>query len=216
MRKNGDTTTYREGLKVKIMETAMPLFKSLGVKAVKMDDIATELGISKRTLYEIYSNKEDLLYECVKHDRDIMRQEMAEYSKKAENEMDIITYFIRIRLKDLETVNPCFFIEMHKYSKILDFIQKDNEKHWAESAAFMKSGVKHGFFKNDLNYNIVHEIEEATMDYVMRTKMYEKYPLKEILRTFIIIYLQGCCTDKGMKYLEDLLNDENLQIDTAG
>lgn len=216
MRKNGDTTAYRESLKVKIMETAMPLFKKLGVRAVKMDDIATELGISKRTLYEIYSNKEDLLYECVKHDRNIMRLEMAEYSKKAENEMDIITYFIRIRLKDLETVNPCFFIEMRKYSKILDFIQKDNDNHWAESAAFMKSGVEHGFFKNDLNYNIVHEIEEATMDYVMRTRMYEKYPLKEILRTFIIIYLRGCCTEKGMKYLEDLLNDENIQTDTAG
>lgn len=213
MRKNVETTAYREGLKTKIMEYAMPLFKRYGVKAVKMDDIATDLGISKRTLYEIYSNKEDLLYECVKHDRDRMRLEMSEYSTKAENEMDVITYFIRTRLKDFGTLNPRFFIEMNKYASILDFLQKDNDKHWAESGAFMKSGVEHGFFKNDLNYDIVHEIEEATMDYVMKTRMYERYPLKEIFRTFVIMYLRGCCTEKGIKYLEDLLDDESWQTE---
>ena len=61
MRKTGNTTAYREGLRQKILDTAMGLFKQKGIKAVRMDDIATEIAISKRTLYEIYSNKEDLL-----------------------------------------------------------------------------------------------------------------------------------------------------------
>lgn len=72
MRKTGNITVYRENLKTRILETSMQLFKQKGIRAVKMDDIATEMGISKRTLYEIYSNKEDLLYECVKHDSEKM------------------------------------------------------------------------------------------------------------------------------------------------
>lgn len=215
MRKNGDTTAYRENLKVKIVETAIPLFKQLGIKAVKMDDIATELGISKRTLYEICSDKEELLYECVKHAHAVIHKQLSEYSKTTDNEMDIISYILRVRLKDIEKVNPLYFIEMHKYSKILSFIQKDKEKHKAESSAFLRRGVEHGFFRNDLDYDIVNEIQEATMDYVMRTRMYNKYPLKDIFRTLMIIYMRGCCTDKGLKYLENVMKDENGMISAS-
>jgi len=207
MRKNVDMNAYRETLKAKIMETAMPLFKKNGVKAVKMDDIATELGISKRTLYEIYNNKEDLLYECIKKDRNEMHKQLEEYSLKAENEMDIIAYFLRVRFKDFGSVHPGFFIEMHKYTKIMDFLQKDRDKHWHDADHFMKSGIEHGFFKDDLNYDIVHEMEDAMMDYLMNTRMYDRYPLGEILRTFVIVYLRGCCTEKGLKYLEYVLKN---------
>jgi AcrR family transcriptional regulator len=59
-------TLYRKGLKEKILQTSMQMFKVHGIKAVKMDDIATRLSISKRTLYEIYANKEDLLLEGIR------------------------------------------------------------------------------------------------------------------------------------------------------
>ena len=56
-------TIYRKELKGKILKTAMEQFLLHGIKKIKMDDIAKLLGISKRTLYEIYQDKEQLLYE---------------------------------------------------------------------------------------------------------------------------------------------------------
>lgn len=208
MRKTGNTTAYRESLKLRILSTAMPLFKSKGVKAVKMDDIATEMTISKRTLYEIYSNKEDLLYECVRYDSEKMVRQIAEYAKSVDNEMDVIAYYLKVRLKDLGSINPCFFTEMHKYTRIIDFLQKNNERQRSDSYQFIQKGIEHGFFRDDLNYDIVHKIGDAAMNYVMRSKMYQKYSLKEIFRTFIVIYMRGCCTEKGLKYLEEFI-DEN-------
>ena len=55
-------STYKEGLKEKILSTAMAAFYKNGIRAVKMNDIANALSISKRTLYELYKNKEDLLF----------------------------------------------------------------------------------------------------------------------------------------------------------
>ena len=55
-------STYKEALKDKILTTAMTAFARNGIRAVKMDDIANALSISKRTLYEVYRNKEDLLF----------------------------------------------------------------------------------------------------------------------------------------------------------
>lgn len=66
MYKNSSQTNYRQQLREKILQTSMAEFMSKGIRAVKMDDIAASLGISKRTLYEIYSNKEELLLEGVK------------------------------------------------------------------------------------------------------------------------------------------------------
>ena len=56
---------YRQELRSRIVEAATQMFHKHGIKMVKMDDIATSLTISKRTLYEIYDNKEDLVYEVV-------------------------------------------------------------------------------------------------------------------------------------------------------
>lgn len=54
-------TEYRKHLKERILTVAMQAFKQHGIRNVRMDDIATTLAISKRTIYETYSNKEELL-----------------------------------------------------------------------------------------------------------------------------------------------------------
>lgn len=210
MRKTGNITVYRENLKTRILETSMQLFKQKGIRAVKMDDIATEMGISKRTLYEIYSNKEDLLYECVKHDSEKMTKQLQEHAEKTDNEMDVIAFFLKAKLRDLGTINPRFFLETQKYSKIVAFLQEYNERQRANSYLFMKKGIEHGFFRGDINYDIVHKMSDAAMNYVMQTKMYRKYSLKEIFHTFITVYMRGCCTNKGLDYLEKYMDESKI------
>ena len=55
-------TAYKKGLRAVILNAAMKAFTEKGIRAVKMDDIAESLAISKRTMYEIYATKEELLY----------------------------------------------------------------------------------------------------------------------------------------------------------
>ena len=62
-----ETTAYKKQLKGRILEAALKAFAEQGVKAVKMDDVAQMLAISKRTIYEIFSDKEELLYQVVAH-----------------------------------------------------------------------------------------------------------------------------------------------------
>lgn len=85
---------HKEKLKFKILRSAMPMFKQKGIKAVRMDDIASHLSISKRTLYEIYANKEILLLECIKLDCDDFTKRLQDYTMIAENELDIVITFL--------------------------------------------------------------------------------------------------------------------------
>ena len=205
MRKTGNTTAYRENLRRKILETAMPLFKKKGIKAVRMDDIATEMAISKRTLYELYSNKEDLLYECIKNEEKRMMRKIAEYAENAENEMEVIAYFIKMKLKDFGSINPLFFYEINKYKRIVELLRNYKEQQRANSNIFMKRCTEQGFFRSDLNFEIVEKLSDAAINFVMQTQLYEKYMPNEILHTFILVYLRGCCTNKGLEYIDKLL-----------
>lgn len=75
MSENIKRSTSRVELKERIIERAMQAFKTHGIKCITMDDIAASMGISKRTLYEVFANKEMLLEDCIRKER----QETNEY-----------------------------------------------------------------------------------------------------------------------------------------
>lgn len=208
MQKNYNTTVYREELRQQTLVVAMSLFKRDGVKSVKMDDIAAELGISKRTLYEMYSNKEDLLYECVKNDKQRFHQMLVDYSQTAANEMEIITYFFRLQVDDLSTTNPAFFTDVVKYLKTVDYLKRNKARLKKNSKTFIDSGIKHGYFRSDVNYEILDKLGDLAMNNCMQNRMYRQYPLKDIFRTFMIIFTRTCCTETGQQYMHRLLTEE--------
>lgn len=110
MHKNGNITNYRYELRERILHKAMSLFKQQGVKSVRMDDISHALGISKRTLYEVYDNKEQLLLEGLKNDHEQKLTIIEEYTKgKQRNEIEIMVKFVHMQLDELKDVNPLFF-----------------------------------------------------------------------------------------------------------
>ena len=57
-------------LRERIVDTALQSFVTHGIKSITMDDIAAALGISKRTLYEVFADKETLLMECLRRAQD--------------------------------------------------------------------------------------------------------------------------------------------------
>lgn len=70
MNKTITPNEYRQELRLRLLRVAMREFRSKGIKAVKMDDIANILSVSKRTMYETFENKEHLLMESVKAEYD--------------------------------------------------------------------------------------------------------------------------------------------------
>ena len=125
MHKDNPQTHYRTELPGKILNTAMREFLHRGVKSVKMDDIANLLGISKRTLYEIYSNKEELLLECVRLQEEENDRHMVEYSNVPNHSViDIFIEFYKHQIEGVSNVSPAFFQDIHKYKTVMDFYEK--------------------------------------------------------------------------------------------
>ena len=208
MQKINESTLYRKGLRKKIIDAAMMLFKEKGIKAVKMDDIASHLSISKRTLYEIFDNKEDLLLEGVKAQMEKQHQDMERFRAEHDDVLQIILFFYRMKLIEIGSVHAAFFLDMKKYKKVTDYFNSQKMEQKNNALAFFARGVEEGYFLPQLNYDIVTRLGEAAMDYVMSAKMYEEFALKDIFRNFVSVLLRGYCTEKGQAVLNAELWNE--------
>ena len=93
-----DLTPYRLSLRDRILDAAMILFAKHGIRAVKMDDVSHALSISKRTLYELYDNKEQVLLEGVKKYRKKRHEEFLQEVERTKDVMDIIERRITERI----------------------------------------------------------------------------------------------------------------------
>lgn len=205
MRKNGHPTNYRQELRDKILRTAMRLFKQHGVKSVKMDDISNALAISKRTLYEIYDNKEELLLAGVRLDQMNKRQQMEVFATKGNhNEIEVMAKFVKMQMEDLNNISPLFFSEIGLYKRVVSFIQEHKAEQRRYILAFIQQGVEHGYFMPGLNYDIVIDMGIGVMNHVMETKLYEQYPIQEIFHNYVSVLMRGYCTDKGIQELDKL------------
>lgn len=205
MQNNNELTNYRKGLKTKILDTAMMLFKKNGIKAVKMDDIANYLSISKRTLYEIYDNKEDLLLEGVKNDVAMRRKNMEEFRQSNDDVLQVIMHFYQVKLIEIGSINPDYYLDMRKYKKVTDYFEENKAEQKKAAEIIFRRGVDEGYFLPQLNYDIVNRLGDAAMDYVMSSKLYERFALKDIFKNFVSVLLRGYCTEKGQTLLDTKL-----------
>ncbi len=203
-------TPYKLELRTKILDVAMNQFKQKGIRNVRMDDIATMLGISKRTLYEIYNNKEQLLYEGVVRDEEMRSALIHEFSRTAENEMEIIVEVLKMKLRELGQINPLFFSELHKYETVVEYLRQTHLKSNQESLSFFLHGVEGGFFRKHVNYELILQMSNAVMNHVVEEKLYNRVSLQDIFVNYVNVIIRGLCTEKGLEILNAKLPDSSI------
>lgn len=207
MQKNNSVTSYRQQLREKILKISMEEFKSKGIRAVKMDDIAALLGISKRTLYEIYSNKEELLLECVKFQEGQYDAYMASFEKDPSNNViDIIIEFYNKQIQWLSDVNPLYFSDIQKYSQVVSYFERRDIERKQDKMIFYQRGIREGVFRDDVDYDVLSRILKASIDYIKQTQMYKEYDLTRILNNIIMLFIRGVCTYDGIKQFDALMS----------
>lgn len=197
---------YRKDLKGRILSVAMQQFFTKGVKAVKMDDIAKSLSISKRTLYEIYKDKEELLLEGIIEREDNYDAMMDRFSKKpGVTVMDILFEFFRRQVEAYRHVCLCFYEDVHKYPAVMECLSQRHNQRKENSEVFFLRGVEEGYFRADIDYKVVLEIGDLLMSEIMAKQLYRKFDMMTILHSFVILFIRGFCTRKGADKLESIL-----------
>ena len=210
MRTSANPTIYRRELKGRILEVAMREFKRKGVRSVKMDDIAQILSISKRTLYEIYSNKQELLLEGIRQDERLQDEHISKFAN-GKGAIEIIMEFYRMQINEIGDVNPLFYDDVKKYKKVRDYLHEKHLVHQQKGLDFFKKGVEDGFFRNDVDYELISKLAEDVSRLVMESSTYSEYSLEHVFRNFFFLFFRGFSTPKGIEVMDSLLVEERYK-----
>lgn len=203
MQKDNCQTDYRQELKKRILRASIKEFRHRGVRLVKMDDIAASLAISKRTLYELYANKEELLLEGIRQSEEDYDAHMKAFVESGDHDViDVIVEFYNMQILHVSDINPVLFNEIDKYERVREFLEMRHAERSKETVRFFQRGMDEGFFRRDIDYTIVSRVSSSCIDYIMRAQMYKEYDLKHILHNIIFLFVRGICTEAGARKLD--------------
>ena len=197
---------YRQELKKKIVDYAMSEFFKRGVKAVKMDEISQGLHVSKRTVYEIFGDKEELLLSGMKQQQEEMRQEIQKYVGQGNhNVIDIVSYVYKLQMKQNEQVGSLFYEEIHRMPRVIEYLRKVHDEEHEEKARFFDAGVKEGLFRSDINFELMLEIAHVATQEIMHRQIYNSYPMQQVFDNWFLVIIRGFCTERGLKLLNEAI-----------
>ena len=197
---------YRKELKSRIIDYAMGEFYKRGVRAVKMDEISQGLHVSKRTVYEIFGDKEELLLAGLKIKSLEMREKLEAYScNVAHNVVDIIGYFYKLQMEVNSMVGVAFYEEIHRMPRVIEFFNQEHEREFADRVKFLKAGVEEGLFRQDIDYSLTMELLSASMSEIMHNQLYKKYSMQEMFDNYFLVIIRGFCTERGVALLNKVI-----------
>ena len=201
MRIPADIGTQRK----KVLKKAMLLFLKRGIKDVTMDELAHELSMSKRTLYELYADKEELLLTGItaiyKWHHDLLKAFVSE----ANNVLEIILYDFELKFGEIDQVNPNFFIDIMRYEKVCKFIEQSRSEYRQSAINALTESAKQGHFRTDINFALVYDMINSFQAQMQRQQTIPNYPMSEVIFNTAFLYLRGCATPLGMEIIDNFL-----------
>lgn len=195
----------KEVLHRHIVETAMTLFVKEGIKPVTMDRIAKELSISKRTLYEIFKDKETLLIEGIRRYRAMMYKRIKAEEMQTFNVLELLLLAYQHKMDELRFITPRFYKDLKKYPRVVEYLRLQHESEFAGSVAFLQKGVEQGLFRPDVNYEVIWRVLGVQIQFVLDSELTRDMPLTEIFHSIVLVCVRGFSTLAGQKIVDAYL-----------
>ncbi|NOR74549.1 MAG: TetR family transcriptional regulator [Draconibacterium sp.] len=199
-----------EEKKLHITKNVGKLYLKFGIRSVTMDDVAHEFGISKKTLYQYFTDKADLVGQVVDY---YLKNLMFDINKsKNENAIDfyfalrshiskILKYFNNNIEYDLKKQYPNLFQKVHKIKR---------EKIFINTVENVNKGMETGFYRAGLDVELIAKLQVGRMLYTLNpeNEIFNEREVStiELFDKVIEYHMHAICTQKGLEYFEQQLN----------
>ncbi|MCX6301323.1 MAG: TetR/AcrR family transcriptional regulator [Bacteroidia bacterium] len=190
----------------RILDEAAIMFRTYGIRAVTMDMLANQMGISKRTIYEVFKDKDELLSGVLKWMTVRQREMTTKVFNESENVIEAIFKMLDMMQEHFRNMSPAFQMDMKRFHNdlVTKLTEADELPYYSNNADVLKRGIKEGIFRKDIDLKITNKclLEVIRMSNDKEVFPPEDFINKDIIRDFYINYLRGISTQKGL----DLIN----------
>ena len=195
----------------RILEKANSLFMQYGLRSVSMDDIAGGLGMSKKTIYQYYADKDELVVAVIS-DELARNQNLCELDRTSSSNAVHEIFLALDRIVSLfGTMNPSIIYDMHKYHpKAFDKFQQYKDGYiFSMIRENMERGIQEGVYREDINLDILarYRLESIMLPFNPEFQNKLKQNLAQIEQEFIIHFLFGLASPKGYGMINQYLQE---------
>jgi AcrR family transcriptional regulator len=204
-------------LKERIIDEASQLFFQKGIKSMTMSDIATHLGISKRTLYEVFNDKEELLEACIEKNTKHGEEAMKKLMNESENVIDAMMRIYAKHLSDRRKLNKSVVYDLRKYHpRLYKNIECKQKEDPSPFIPLFEKGLEQGLLRNDVNFEILLWLLKAQFRMLMEEDFLptDLFSIDKFMEAIILNFTRGIATPEGNKLIEETIqkiNNEQLK-----
>ena len=179
-----------------------------------MDEVARQLGISKKTLYQYVDNKKDLVKKMMELHINCEQCSLEETLKKCDNAIDEIMAMTKEVSSQMKEMHPSILFDMRKYHpEAFQILVNHKDKFVRKSIhTNLENGVKEGFYRTNLNTEIVTELYLSMMLSIMNPENTpsKEINLHEVHGEMMRYHIRGIASSKGREYLKQKFSQDNV------
>ena len=189
-----------------ILMQARELFMRYGIRSVTMDDIARELGMSKKTLYQHVPNKTDLIERIIEQHIQQEKACIREFSETARDAIDEILMIARYVIQMLRQMKPTTMFDLKKYYRaIWDKMDRFHSLHTYDVIRRnIERGVAQGYYREQVDADIIAKLYVGKTMFMTDEAMFpmRTYDRDRLFLEFIHYHLRGILSEKGLRQLK--------------
>lgn len=195
----------------RIIAGAAELFRVYGIRAVTMDAIASHLGISKRSIYERFIDKDTLLFAVINSMIEKQRETMEGILAGSPDVITAIFMIIRMGRDHAATMNPLISADLKKYhSKVMQKLKETCGHPDYESAGrILDMGISQGIFRDEINVEIVSRAFRGIGSLTGDEELFpsERFMKRDLMRNIMVNFLRGISTPRGIELIDSMVNE---------
>ncbi|MFZ9661897.1 MAG: TetR/AcrR family transcriptional regulator [Chitinophagaceae bacterium] len=192
--------------KDRIKEQARVLFVKYGIRSVSMDDIASSLGMSKKTIYNFFADKDELVLDIIDSEIEKMKTDCVYSVTESENAIqEIFMTMDRIQTHQKQ-MNPTVVYDLQKFhhKAFSKFMTYKNSFLLEVIRQNMIRGIKEQLYRDDVNIEMMARYRLETVMVPFNTDLYpqEQFDLTEVTLAIQEHFIYGLATQKGFSLIE--------------
>ena len=194
---------------IQILLGSCKMFKSLGIRSLSMDDIARNLSISKKTLYQYVKSKDELVEKVMDYDFsktvNVWMQECPDDSSNAIDQLLNASKYIYEELKD---INPAVTFDLQKYHTEVyrNHLMRKQDLIFELMKANIVKGISEGLYRENINEEVVARIYANNIEALTESDLFKRHhiSLEMILEIMFENHIRAIATPLGVNYLENI------------
>ncbi|MBU2555099.1 MAG: TetR/AcrR family transcriptional regulator [Bacteroidetes bacterium] len=189
-----------------IVDQVKKLYLEFGIKSVTMDDVAHKLGISKKTLYEHFTDKKQLVWSVLECLTNTPNSVLTANMPKNMNALEELLHYYSLQLEMIQNHKPGFIYDLKKYyPRFFEHFNKLKRTRFITQVRNnLIKGKAEGLFRSDLDEEIITRLTLMRMECIMTTDIFLDADISniKIFNEIFRFHLFGIVSEKGRKLLE--------------